>query len=154
FDRPAAVRVGGLAAGQEVVLRARLHRDDGRWWSASAAFVADAGGRVDLPRDAPTAGSYTGVDAMGLFWAMQPDGEVSEPPPVDPVSVHVGAEVDGRVAAEATAERRWLADGATVRPVEERGLVGHLAEPPGPGPHPAVMVVHGSAPWPEMEIAT
>src|SRR5438093_808740 len=117
FDRPVAIRVGGLMAGQEVVLCARLHRDDGRWWSASAAFVADAGGRVDLTRDAPIAGSYTGVDAMGLFWAMRPEDEVSEPPPVDPVSVYVSAAVDGRVAAEATAERRWLADGATIRPV-------------------------------------
>ena len=38
---------------------------------ASAHFVANDQGVVSLSTDAPTTGSYEGVDSMGLFWSMQ-----------------------------------------------------------------------------------
>jgi dienelactone hydrolase len=155
FDQPVAVSVSGLAAGQAVLLRSRLLREDDRWWSGSASFVADPAGCVDLTRDAPREGAYEGIDPMGLFWAMRPEGDSwNEPPARDEAEVHFQAEVDGRVVATAMAERRWLVDGATTRAVEARGLVGRLAEPPGPGPHPAVIVLHGSGPMLEIDIAT
>ena len=154
-DQPVAVGVSGLAAGQEVLLRSRFLHEDDRWWSGSALFVADAAGCVDLARDAPREGTYAGVDPMGLFWAVRPEGDSwDEPPAPDDAEVRFEAEVDGRVVATAVARRRWLVDGATTRPIEERGLVGCLAEPPGPGPHPAVLVLHGSAPIPRMDLAT
>jgi dienelactone hydrolase len=155
FDQPVAVRVSGLAPGQEVLLRSRLLRWDDRWWSGWASFVADAAGCVDLTRDAPRNGAYEGVDPMGLFWAMRPERDSWDEPPGRPeAEVHLEAEVDEQVVATATAERRWLVDGAATRPVEGRGLAGRLAEPPGPGPHPAVVVLHGSAPMPRMDLAT
>jgi hypothetical protein len=155
FDQPVAVRVSGLAPGRDVVLRSRLLHFDDRRWSGSTTFVADAEGSVDLRCDAPREGAYEGVDPMGLFWAVRPEGDSwGEPPARDGADLHFQAEVDGRVVATATAERRWLAEGATTRPVEERGLVGRLAEPPGPGPHPAVIVLHGSGPVLRMDLAT
>src|SRR5581483_9741200 len=81
FDQPVAVRVRGLVPGQDVLLRSRLLREDDRWWSGSASFVADAEGRVDLTRDAPRGGAYEGVDPMGLFWAMRPGGDSWEAAP-------------------------------------------------------------------------
>lgn len=146
FDRPVAIRATGLPLRGPVCLRARVMRWDGRWWHARAAYVADRAGCVDLTRDAPTEGSYEGIDGMGLFWSMAPEGEAATPPPIGPAHVHFSAEVDGAIVAEAVVERRWLADGATRRDVREWGLVGMLCEPGGSGPHPGVLVLHGSTP--------
>jgi acyl-CoA thioester hydrolase/bile acid acetyltransferase-like protein len=67
IDRPVAVRASGLAPGQRLTLEARLDDHWGDRWLAAADI--DRAGRVggDVGRDAPLAGTYEGVDPMGLF---------------------------------------------------------------------------------------
>lgn len=145
-DVPVRIAVSGLDPGSEVVLWARRVDGTGQAWLARAAFTADPAGRVDVPRTAPESGTYSGVDGMGLFWSARPaDGAVPESPfpPVEDALVTVTAQVGGTTAATATALRRAGAPDV----VEERaggGAVGVLHRPPGPGPHPGVVVLSGS----------
>ena len=87
-------------------------------------------------------GTYTGVDPFGLWWSgdLVAPSASSAPSPVT-VSVHVEA---GGHTAETTTERLWLAPGATVSEIRERGVWGMFARPAGPGPFPAVIAFGGS----------
>ncbi|XP_029621535.1 acyl-coenzyme A thioesterase 1 isoform X2 [Salmo trutta] len=70
FDEPVHVKVDGLSPHQKVELRSKLKDDKGVTFRASALVAADASGQVDLCRSPSLGGSYTGVESMGLFWAM------------------------------------------------------------------------------------
>lgn len=84
LDEPVRIRVTGLSPGQHVELTASMTGLDGRRWSARATFTADGDGVVDLDRDAPESGDYTGVDGMGLIAAMTPDTSTAEPSTREP----------------------------------------------------------------------
>lgn len=145
-DVPVRIAVSGLDPGSEVVLWTRRVDGAGRAWLARAAFTADPGGQVDVPRTAPRSGTYSGVDGMGLFWSARPaDGTVPESPfpPVEDALVTVTAQVGGTTAATATVLRRAGAPGVVEEPAGG-GAVGVLHRPPGPGPHPGVIVLSGS----------
>jgi hypothetical protein len=70
MDELFAVRATGLRSGQRAIVRAATRDSTQRLWRAEAAFVADARGEVDVSRQAALAGSYSGVDPMGLVTSM------------------------------------------------------------------------------------
>ena len=143
LDEPRHIVVEGVTPGARVTLTSRTLRGGGRPWQSVATFVADTQGRVDLERDAPVAGDYSGVSGMGLLWSQRivqghsaavfPDS-VLEP-------LHTRIEVQGQALVLV---QRLAAAGVTRREVREDGLVGTLFQPAGAGPHPAVMVLNGS----------
>jgi len=107
----------------------------------------DDDGQVDVTRQAPVSGTYEGVASMGLFWSMDRLPSEARPAPPGaimlPVPIRLEAEgTDGR-RAEITIVRRVAGLGVTRHVIRTDGLVGTLFLPPGPGPHPAVMVVSG-----------
>jgi dienelactone hydrolase len=147
-DETLAIRVLGLPPGAAVTLKL---------WSSfnqvvlmsSATFTADAHGVVDLGTQAPDAGSYEGVDAMGLFWSRAPvDDDIAkgfERMERDPLTATLVAETEGGTPSISHAIRRvYLGDGVVSREVQENGLVGKMFEPAQAGPHRAVLVVGGS----------
>ena len=73
-DEAAAIRAKGLRAGGKRSLPSRAELTDGAGsqWAAQADFIADAQGVVDASQQAPVAGSYKQISAMGLVWAMMP----------------------------------------------------------------------------------
>ncbi|MDO3605215.1 acyl-CoA thioesterase/BAAT N-terminal domain-containing protein, partial [Ralstonia pseudosolanacearum] len=77
IDVPRRIVVTGLVPGAQVDLAARTLRGHAVPWCSRAAFIADADGTVDLSRDAPVCGDYTGVDPMGLVWSQRPEGGTS-----------------------------------------------------------------------------
>lgn len=166
LDERVVVRVKGLRAGQEVLIRTSTADADGRPWRSEAAFRASAKGTLDVSTAPPVAGTYTGVDAMGLFWSARPDTPVGPPPgpagqaamslmlepPVGvafprPVSgrieTHLEAVVGGKTVSSVTFERNITTVEVNVTEVSEDGLVGRLYEPSGTR-HPAVVVLSGS----------
>ncbi|WP_087722198.1 acyl-CoA thioester hydrolase/BAAT C-terminal domain-containing protein [Pandoraea sp. PE-S2T-3] len=150
IDVPRHLVVRGAAPGARVTLTAHTARAGGVVWHAEATFEADAEGCVDVARDAPVAGSYQGVSAMGLIWSQVPeDGKSRDvfPQPVSaPLVTTVVAQADGGDATSVSVSfvQRLAAEGVTRREVREDGLVGTLCLPPGDGPHPAVMILNGS----------
>jgi dienelactone hydrolase len=152
-DERVHVRASGLPAGARVVIRSSTPIPAGAL-RAEAAFVADAKGRVDADVMASVAGSYRGVDGMGLFRAMQLDksGPGTNPPavtegafaPPAPFAVHLELLVDSAVVARATSTRRFIGANVTKQEVNEAGVKAQLYLPAGSVRLPLVIVLSGS----------
>src|SRR5579875_3826473 len=121
MDQPVAIRVSGLEPGEPVTLHASMSDYRKHTFAAQATFVADAHGIVDVTRQAPRYGSYSGVHAMWL-----------------------DVLADQRLLAHTTLTRTMKAPGVTRTVVHEDGLVGVLYKPASPDRHPAVLVLGGS----------
>lgn len=151
IDVPRRIRVERLVSGRQVVIATRTLRN-GVQWCSEATYVAGADGVVDLERDAPVSGCYAGISPMGLIWSQSPVGsksrEAFNQPVAEPLVTEITASVEGQQQLQATLVQRLAAEGVTRREVrtsqDDGGLVGTLYLPPGPGPHPAVMVLNGS----------
>jgi len=149
LDDVVQVQLTGLKPGVAVTVTAEADLR-GRTFRSHATFTADDAGQVNLSRQAPTAGTYTGIDPMGLFWsmAMAPAAATgarpAAPPTTQPRITRLSAEIDGEPVA--TAElKRWIAKpGVCVVDVRHDGLVGKLYEAAEPGRRPAVLVLSGS----------
>ena len=154
IDVPRRIAVDGLAPGEQIEVASCTLRGPGVPWRASARFVADALGSVDLTRDAPVDGSYEGVSAMGLVWSQVPDtagareqfGAAPGAALRTDITVRRGGHAGVPDASEAYGGfvQRLAGEGVTRREVRDEGLVGTLYMPAGPGPHPAVMILNGS----------
>lgn len=153
IDVPRRIAVTGLAPGEAVDIDAHTVRGPGIDWRASARFIADAAGTVDLVRDAPLSGSYEGVSAMGLVWSQVPDAPgapgareqfAAEPGAALHTGITVRRDASHGPALQGSFVQRLAGEGVTRRDVREEGLVGTLYLPAGPGPHPAVMILNGS----------
>ncbi|MCG7324624.1 acyl-CoA thioester hydrolase/BAAT C-terminal domain-containing protein [Achromobacter sp. ACRQX] len=148
IDVPRQIRVEHVAPGATVEITA-LTRRNGVVWQAQAAYTAGEDGVVDLTREAPVSGDYTGLSPMGLTWAQSPeDGKSREyfnHPVTDALVTDVVARVEG-AEARASFTQHLASDGVTRVEVREEGLVGTLYLPAGsaPGSHPAVMILNGS----------
>jgi dienelactone hydrolase len=145
-DEPVGISVVGLQPGVSVQLRLTLVTGPYTWMS-QATFSANRSGEVDPARQAPTAGSYSGRDAMGLFWSAQPASTVpgtDAPHPRWTDSVHLSAVVDGREVAATDLLRFYLTPHGRWRSVRDRGLVGTFFEAPGRRRRPALIVFGGS----------
>lgn len=147
-DESVQGRLTGIEPGARATVRSRLRDDVGTWWEATNAFRADDRGIVDLTAAAPESGSYQGVEPMGFLWSMAPTG----PGPhstflatsLEPKTVELAAEIDGRTVAEARWVRRYLAPGVRRLEVRDDGLFGTFFVPAGAGPFPAVLLLGGS----------
>jgi Dienelactone hydrolase and related enzymes len=162
LDEPVRIRVTGLSRGQRVELTARMTGPDGQIWSSQATFKADNEGVVDLDRDAPESGDYTGVDGMGLIAAMSPDSSApatTAPPTSDdpssgapadvPQYATMPADLSITVAVssgpETTIRRVAVAPGVTIQDltVAEHGVAGVLVTP-SEAAGPGVLLIGGS----------
>lgn len=145
------IRLLGFTPGQRVTLRAEMADDARQRWRSWAEFAASAAGDVDLATSAPLSGSYSGVDAMGLFWSMERADDSDGTPATfartttNPLTITFTAEADGRAVATTDHTRLGMAEGVRRVELRERGLVGTLFLPPDAGPHPGVIVLGGSS---------
>lgn len=141
--RPVAVALTGLSPGQTVEIAAeRRFGRPAALYRSTATFKADAQGRIDLAKTAPSAGNYSGADAAGLFWSMRPTGT---PLPADWKS--------GEVRLTAIAEGELLAAGMTrlvgaLPEVQAEAIPGFpaamLYRLPSDKPRPVVVILHGA----------
>lgn len=151
IDAPLTIQATGLPARNRVTITARTVDFFGKAWLGRATFRADAAGRVDPDRERSSAGTYSGRDAMGLFWSMLPvgwhgrtDGLGMAPAPTTTVrlSVSAGGHVVGTTAI---VRRAWLSN-VSVRDttLESDGIVGHFCSAPSLVPRPAIVRIGGS----------
>jgi len=149
IDVPRHIVVSGLAAGELVTLRTRTLRGPALWWCAAVQCRADPLGVVDLRRDAPLQGSYSGVSAMGLIWSQAPETpgasrEVFAEQAAAPLATRVELQREDGSRQQVVMLQRLQAAGVRRRELRDEGLVGTLFLPAGDGPHPVVMVLNGS----------
>jgi dienelactone hydrolase len=86
---------------------------------------------------------------MGLVWSMLPAAPAGDsggfrPASLEPLTLTIAAEVDGRTVASAAVERLLCAGDVVATDVQEQGIAGRLFLPSGAGPHLGVIVVGGS----------
>lgn len=111
-------------------------------FTSRSTFVATADGTIDSSTDAPTEGSWQGVDADAIFWSMSDDGGS---PSFGDGTLTVELLRDERVLDSASVARREVAPQVTRSEVPERaGFVGVVYTPAGEGPHPVVVGFGGS----------
>lgn len=143
-DRAIPVEIGDAEPGSDVTVTVTTEDVRGREWSFETTLAADEDGVLDLGTDGP------GVDVRGdrpaMGWWTGATGATDYPyyPPRDgPVSVEITARTD-RYRGSTTIQRQKRADGVTDRKIDHPDIVGGVFEPPGDGPHPPVLVLHGS----------
>uniref|UniRef100_A0A672SBB4 Uncharacterized protein n=1 Tax=Sinocyclocheilus grahami TaxID=75366 RepID=A0A672SBB4_SINGR len=133
FEDPVHVTVSGLNHQQRVDLRSKITDESGRVFQASATYQADDNGQVDLNRDPSLGGSFTGVEPMGLFWALKAEvvsGKFALTDVTRPALVDIEVVSDNRVIAKVTNERHCLTEGVRRIPVTEGRIRGTLFMPP------------------------
>ena len=147
-DAPVAIRLRGLQPGSSVTLEAAMADKFGAEYRSSGTFTADALGEVDPAAQAPSAGTWDGVEPMGLFWSMEQtsgakSGELLHELP-ESTSVTLVARRGDAELARAELVRWNVGPGTRVEDVTEGGLVGRLYTPARGGPFPGMLVLTGS----------
>lgn len=147
-DAPLSIQLQGLEPGQQVTLHASTLDGWRCSWASWATFVADEEGTVDVNQQAPLAGSYEGVDALGLLWSMTlqdpAESHLFVKTTATPLTITLNATCDDQVVASARIQRLFAAPGVQRINLEGPDMVGTLFLPSGPGPHPCVILLNGS----------
>ena len=150
IDDKVRIRASGLQPEQNVTLEARIVGDKGEVFESHAHFIADKDGEVDVCRDSPLGGSYSGVSPMGLLWSMKPapgqrkgirlmKSDVTKPYNIvlNCFNDHViPNESSLQPLSRVTFEKWYMAEGVKRIPVREGRIRGALFIPPGDGRFP------------------
>ncbi|XP_040529704.1 acyl-coenzyme A thioesterase 1 isoform X1 [Gallus gallus] len=153
FDEPLGITVHGLSPRQQVTLRASLRDEAGELFEARARYQAAEDGELDLARcPALPGGSFSGLEPMGLLWALQPrkafwrlvKKDVQTPFRLQLEVLEGHGDGPGRLLAQAQHERAFLRDGVRRVPVREGRIRATLFLPPGNGPFPGVIDLYGT----------
>ncbi|XP_064570136.1 acyl-coenzyme A thioesterase 5-like [Zonotrichia leucophrys gambelii] len=152
FDQPLAIAVQGLGPRQQVTLRTSLRDETRELFQASARYQAGDDGELDLARcPALPGGSFSGLEPMGLLWALQPEKpfwrlvkrDVQSPFLLQLEVFEGHGERHGRLLAQAQHERAFLRDGVRRIPVREGRIRATLFLPPGEDTFPGIIDIHG-----------
>ena len=147
MDVPLSIELSGFPPNQPVTVAATQIYQTGSRWRAQATFLADDEGHFNIGRQAPISGDYEGVAAMGLIWSAKlvtpPSRALPEDWAMHPSSIQFTATTTQGNNAEVEVIRDKAAAGVIRRVIRTDGLAGTLFLPPGEGPRPAVLVLHG-----------
>jgi dienelactone hydrolase len=150
MDQELSIQLQGFNPGEMVRVTAKTCGGQPQNLASSAVFQIGLDGCVDLGTQKPVSGSYAWVDAMGLIWSLEPVIDPHKPrraiayDVTQPLEIVFEVEVNNVVVAAKTVQRLWMAEGVQRSIIHDKGLRGIFFLPPGPGPHPAIIVVTGS----------
>lgn len=143
FDAAVNVQARTGSPDSLVTLEARAEID-GRSYRSWASYPTDAAGAVDLAVAAPLAGTYTGVDPMGLFWSMQPIKNYGyAPPSLAPINVRLTLYTRAGSASVLVTRARIATDVARIA-LRGKPIVGTLFLPGKSTARGVVIVLGGS----------
>jgi dienelactone hydrolase len=142
YDVPLDIRVTGLHPGDEVTLRLESR---GRQLGAQATFQTPAP-VLDVDKAAPVAGSYRGVNGMGLFEALSPRRRGAGFTPGNSTVFTLTAAAHGRaVSVTLTRELAVPGESCSQQALARRGFYGlYCAPAPHAGRRVPVLVFGGS----------
>lgn len=147
IDVSRTIQITGLVAKKTIKIETVTERGHGILWRSHAEFIADENGIVDLSKQSPLRGSYSGIDPMGLIWSQKPDKkDARELFPANmliPLETIVTVTVDAKVVQSGFTQR-IAAQGVQRIEIREKNLVGAVYLPATKGPHPAIMILNGS----------
>lgn len=144
---PIAISASGFSPGQQVGIRAKTTDSDGNSWESAALFEADGSGNIDVSSQAPVAGSYAGVDPMGLFWSMRPSNPLENNffwGNSDGYDVVISLEANGTTLQEQVVTRLKQSPDLVREDVLEDGVTGVFYYPEQAEPLPTILILGGS----------
>jgi hypothetical protein len=152
IDEPVRIVLKGLAPNSPIRLRAKSEAQDHLWWRSEIVINSGPDGQIDLGAKAPEAGSYQGIDAMGIFWSMKPDKEPKNADHAfftvrdffEAIDTNIEVVEAGQVVGSVTIERRYSKAGVKCTPLKDAALHGILCFPDDGKQHPGVLVIGGS----------
>lgn len=151
IDRPVSFRATGLQPGQEIVIRLQRRAvtpTSINHFVSSATFKANEKGMVDLDKDQPLRGSYSGIDGMGLIHSLEIDRtEPNEQEPywkLAPQIMEVVLEHQESVIDRKQIKRYWKSPDVVQTAVRDNGLVATFFSSQDGEPRPGIIVVGGS----------
>ncbi|WP_231188883.1 acyl-CoA thioesterase/bile acid-CoA:amino acid N-acyltransferase family protein [Haladaptatus sp. DYF46] len=151
IDEPIDIRLSNFEPNEEITLQAHKIDRLGQTWLSFGRFKTGSDGTFSLAEQAPKAGTYEDVDSNGLLWSMRiPDGSPKSFSENEPDTIHFSAQRNSTTVASTTIKRRFITHSVAEHAVDEENLIGTFFEPPGSGPHPAVLALHGTegqVPW-------
>uniref|UniRef100_F6VDH1 Acyl-CoA thioester hydrolase/bile acid-CoA amino acid N-acetyltransferase domain-containing protein n=1 Tax=Ciona intestinalis TaxID=7719 RepID=F6VDH1_CIOIN len=165
-DKPIVMSLSGLPSNKKVTIHSSLTSDNNIVFECVVTYLSNEKGCIEIEKDSAIGGMYTGVEPMGLFWAMEssplnrrPHNRLTklnvETPQVYFLTVYdneihnlttfhqIKKEKNLKKLAS-THIKRWFMAAGTKRitlTVEKHGIHGTLFIPPGQGPFP------GNASW-------
>lgn len=148
-DENIAIRVKNLSPGQTYTLHLETRDDMGRRWISHADFLAGETGIIDSSSQMPSAGTYSGVDASGLFWSMKPEKPLKAPFNIfikmstQPQKMKFTLSHDSASIASSEFLMRFSSDEVKLSEVRE-GFTGKYFVKVGETSLPAVIVTGGS----------
>lgn len=132
LDESLEICVEHLPANEPVTLELSRKDTNNNLWLSHAVFQADDKGRIQVAKQAPLSGSYTGIDPMGLFWSMAPTGRNAAHYTLDLVSTINPSEFvlqvfsGEKLRAQITVHQRVFFPDIAKKEIRENGIVGTL----------------------------
>jgi len=147
IDQPIEIIISNFSAHEHIRLEASCKDKNNNTWVSHAVFESDKDGIVNLARQAPLSGSYSGIEPMGLFWSMIPvDKKVSR--------FFLGHRAELVVILSVSAKNRPTVHKKIYRvlrsanierkEIREHGVVGTFFYPKDMRKGPGVIVLYGS----------
>ncbi|RDI45562.1 acyl-CoA thioesterase/bile acid-CoA:amino acid N-acyltransferase family protein [Falsibacillus pallidus] len=154
-DSPINIRILDVEPQKEVTIKAHRAVEGEKifHFSSFATFISDDMGQIDLNKQAPVRGTYSGTDGMGLFWSLEVSKieekvenltSNSSPDILPPQKFTLSLEIDEQVVNEIQIERLWKAENVERRSIRENGLIATLFSNKDGKPRPAVIMLGGS----------
>ncbi len=152
MDDRIRILISGLPPMRMILMKANLRAQDELWWRSEAVFNSKPDGTIDLQAQAPVAGTYRGIDEMGLFWSMKPDADTKGGDHAvftitdwfKPIVTEIEAIDGGQVLGSVTIERRFVGPEVHCTVIADNRIDGLLCYPSDGRRHPGVMVLGGS----------
>lgn len=146
IDEPIEIILSDFEPNEEITVWAHTEDSLGQTWLSFGRFETDNDGGLAITEQEPISGTYNEADSTGLLWSMRvPDGPDELSYIEDKVyTICFSAQRNDTTVASVDATRRFIDPEVVERRIDENGLVGSFFEPPGSGPHPAVLTLHGA----------
>jgi len=147
IDQQTSISVKNIQPQETFAIQAEALDDDNVLWISEASFRADNNGIIDLSKQAPQTGSYSGVEPMGLLWSMQATSNPSAIFSIKKDQLQISFKVlqNNEIIASKQIVRLRKASNVKTIPLHENGLVGTLFLPPSQTPLPVVVTFSGSS---------
>lgn len=119
-------------------------------WESHATFLADSNGVVNLAKQAPLLGSYSGIDPMGLFWSMTQTNKNTTT--IDPTlqsllnshDIVLTVFPESKLRVQKTIHRIALSPDVERKVIRQEGIIGTLFYSPNRGKRPAIVTIPGA----------
>jgi len=150
LDQELEISVCNLKANEKIILELSSNDKDNNIWKSKALFQADNEGIVNVTKQAPLSGSYSGIDPMGLFWSMKPTS--SDPSKntllslftLNILNINLSVFSDDKLLTQKTIHRLPVAPNVEKKEIRKDGIVGTLFYQKNIKKNPGVILIPGS----------